>query len=46
LKTIKERRALKTQQPLENFRQEIIQQIKSELNKEPKLENQELSEPN
>jgi len=46
LKTIKEKRALKTQQTLESFRQQIIQQIKNELNKEPKLENQELSEPN
>jgi len=46
LKTIKEKRALKTETPLKIFLQQIIQQIKNELNKKPKLENQELNEPN
>ncbi|CAG8601737.1 4685_t:CDS:2 [Paraglomus brasilianum] len=38
LKAIKEKRALKTKTPLKIFLQQIIQQIKSELNKKPKLQ--------
>ncbi|CAG8456406.1 1438_t:CDS:2 [Paraglomus occultum] len=47
LRIIKKRRTLKIQQqPLKIFLQQIIQQIKSELNKKPSLENHELNEPN